>query len=81
MFDVKLYGEQDDMDLGPELKGTDVGIAFGAGLDYNLGFSYLWERRILLDVRYTLGLTNIFDRAGDPEVRNGVLTFTVGIAP
>lgn len=81
VLDVKLYAEQDEQDLGRELKATDFGVAFGAGLDYNLGFSYLWERRVMLEVRYTLGLTDIFDRAGDPEIRNGVLTFAVGIAP
>ena len=66
----ELDGDELDDDVDQDLKGADVGLAVGAGVDVNM-----W----VLDVRYTFGLVNINDdpEADDFPVRNR--TFTIGV--
>lgn len=42
----------DEIDIGDAMKGTDVGIVMGGALEY---------RRFALDIRYDLGLVNVYD--------------------
>ena len=53
------------------LKGTDIGLAFGAGLEVS---------EFTFDARYTLGLTKIDDGATASNVKNGAFMFLVGYA-
>lgn len=66
----KLYGDANGDDLDDDLKSTDFGFAFGAGIDI--------YQRINLDARYTLGIVDIFDVPGDPSAKNGVFNITLG---
>ena len=54
-------------------KSIDFGIVFGGGIDFNLG-----ERnKLVLDVRYTLGLMNAYDDvAEDEEIPDGEVEMT-----
>ncbi|MEP0548162.1 MAG: porin family protein [Rhodothermales bacterium] len=71
---IKLYGELDEEDLDETLKGSDLGMVVGGGLDFNLG-----ARKLVLDARYTFGLNDVFDVSGDPEAKNGALTLSIGV--
>jgi hypothetical protein len=51
-----------------ELKSFDTGLTFGGTLDI---------RRVLIDVRYTYGLTNIDDTPGDDDIEVKNRTFSV----
>lgn len=48
-------------------KSTDIGLQFGAGL--------LISEKVMLDFRYGLGLTNLYE---DVKVKNNVIQFTIG---
>jgi hypothetical protein len=54
-----------------DIKSTDYGFVFGAGFDFGLPIG-----TILVDGRYTLGLTPISE--SNSEVRNGVISLTLG---
>lgn len=65
---LKVYGESNNSDISEELKDTEFGLAFGAGLDVNIGSNpENLIRTVGLDIRYSLGLTNVFDDT--PQVR------------
>lgn len=69
----KLYADSNNNDINDELKDAEFGIAFGAGLDFNLGSDPTdFIRTIGLDLRYSLGLTDVFDTPPEPEARNSV---------
>jgi len=71
----KLYSDANDRDIDDQLKDVELGIAFGAGLDFNLGSNPVnFIRTVGLDLRYTLGLTDIFDTPEEPEARNSVFS-------
>lgn len=59
----------------PDVKSSDYGLVFAAGLDFLVGTG-----RIVLDGRYSLGLTFVDD--SDPvdplEMKNGTFSVTVG---
>lgn len=55
-----------------DVKGTDFGLAFGSGLEFNLGPGTLQAL-----VRYTTGLTNISDEP-DTEIKTGIFAVLVG---
>jgi hypothetical protein len=63
----------DEIPINDEVKSTDIGVAFGGGVSFGP-----W----IVDVRYTLGLTNIVDvdTAGfsEPEAKNRSLSVTFG---
>lgn len=68
-----LNGGEDTFD-----NALDFGIQFGAGVGFGLG-----SGQVVLDVRYGLGLTNLFkapDGVDNEQVKsqNGVLAVTVG---
>jgi len=74
----KIYGESNDSDIDDGLKDFEFGIVFGAGLDFNLGSAPTnLIRTVGLDLRYTLGLTDVFDSPEEPDARNGAFTAAV----
>jgi opacity protein-like surface antigen len=66
-IDVK-FGDGDDEDKYYVEKGTDIGFQLGAGV--------IVAEKVMIDVRYGLGLTDLYD---DESMKNNVLQFTVGI--
>lgn len=69
---VEYAGESEEEDI-EDLKGTDFGLVFGAGVDFVLGSS-----KVTVDARYTLGLTTIDASEGEADVKNGVFSLMVG---
>jgi hypothetical protein len=67
----KIDGEDLDDDFERDVKGSDIGLAFGGGVSFDM-----W----VIDLRYTHGLTNINDDvdADDFDVKNRVFTIAVG---
>jgi len=72
-------GESEETDIKDDMKSTDFGLVFGAGVDIGMPHS-----AITVDGRYTLGLTNTcepYEYDGEEiecEEKNGVISFTVG---
>ncbi len=69
--EVEVDGESEEEDVKDEFKSIDFGLGFGAGykLDNGLNFS----------ARYTLGLANIAEDAGDDfSIQNNVFQISVG---
>lgn len=69
---TEFQGEEEDAE---DVKSTDFGIVFGAGLDLVVG-----SGAFTIDARYTLGLTTFVDIPDPDDVKNGVWTFSVGYA-
>jgi hypothetical protein len=67
---TEFDGEEEDIE---DVKGTDFGIVFGAGLDLAAG-----PGSFIIDARYTLGLTTLDDSPDPGDVKNGVWSFSVG---
>lgn len=63
-----------DEDISEVVNSTDVGLMFGAGLDFNLGVTALNAQ-----ARYSIGLTNVYDFDLDDTYRNSVFSIVVGI--
>ena len=66
-------GENTTEDIKEHINGTDVGLAFGAGIILPMG--------LLFDLRYTLGLSTIAKEepgSATPDIKNGVFTIMVG---
>jgi len=61
-------------DISDEIVSTDFGLLFGAGLDFNLGLTALNAQ-----IRYGLGLMNVFEDDVDDNIKNGVFSIAVGI--
>lgn len=66
--DIKFGDEDENSDDFYIEKGTDIGLQLGAGV--------IIAEKVMIDVRYGLGLTDLYD---DSSVKNNVLQFTVGI--
>lgn len=63
----------DSQDVKDQYKSTDVGIAFGAGLDLPMGLNFT--------ARYVVGLGNVADNSDpsvDVTVKNAVFQLSVG---
>jgi len=58
-----------------DVKGTDLGLVIGAGLDLNLGF--LGQGKVTVDIRYTFGLTSISERS-EVDVKNKAISLMIG---
>lgn len=54
-----------------DLRSVDFGFAFGGGFDI--------YHTIMLDLRYTLGVVDIFDVPAEPSAKNGTFAVTLGI--
>jgi hypothetical protein len=75
---AKLKSDTDSVDYGDLVKSFESSLAFGGGLGFTAG-----TRTIELDVRYTMGLTSVFD-FGDPsdsdsDDKNQGISATIGI--
>ena len=75
---LKVSAKAGDFDYGDLVHRTEVSWVLGGGLEFAAG-----ERAILLDVRYTRGLTAVFD-FGDPsdsdsDDKNQGISVTIGI--
>ncbi len=68
---VEGFGESEEEDL-EDVKDTDFGLVFGAGLAFNLG-----SNSVGVDVRYNLGLTSIDDTGEGFDVKNNVISLMV----
>lgn len=79
-LDIKLYGEADDRNLEGQVEGLDYSVVAGVNLSYAIGGYHLRQRELTLDVRYILGFNNVFDMAGNPDVRNQAFAFTLGFS-
>jgi hypothetical protein len=66
--DIKFGDEDESSDDYYIEKGTDISFQIGAGV--------IVAEKVMIDVRYGLGLTDLYD---DGSVKNNVLQFTVGI--
>ncbi|HDS03734.1 MAG TPA: PorT family protein [Firmicutes bacterium] len=63
--------ESGSIDIKDQCKSTEISLNFGA--------QFLATENILLDARYNLGLTNIFDEEYDPdEIKSRTMSLTVG---
>ena len=65
-----------DFDIKDQTKSTDIGIVFGAGVDFAAGSS----SKVSVDARYTLGVTNISDDPDDPSdfsIKNAMASVNV----
>lgn len=68
---ISISAECDEIDVTTET--TDVGVAFGAGVDLNLG-----RVNLIGDLRYTLGLRDV-DPDEDAEAKNRAWSIMAGI--
>jgi hypothetical protein len=69
--------ETEEEDISDDVKNTEFGITVGASLDYDIGHS-----SIIIDVRYSFGLTGILDDPypDAPVSKNGVFSLMLGFA-
>jgi hypothetical protein len=58
-----------------DVKKMDFGLAFGANLDFDIGHS-----SIIIDIRYSLGLSKISEYEDDPDMKNSAFTLMLGYA-
>ena len=58
-FGLLLSAKQDDVDVKDGMKGMDLGLGFGAGVDLPMGLG--------ITARYVMGLSNISEEADDIE--------------
>ena len=69
--------ETEEEDVSEDVKNAEFGITVGASLDYDIGHSI-----IIIDVRYSFGLTRIQDDPdpGTPDAKNSVFSLMLGFA-
>lgn len=58
-----------------DIKSTELSAVVGGGLGFALG-----RGQIVADLRYTLGLSSIDDSAAQKDVKNRVLSFSLGFS-
>ncbi len=73
--EAEALGISIDDDIKDETKSIDFGLAFGAGVGFEIT-----QGTITLDARYTLGLTTIDDTADEFDVKNGVISIMGGFS-
>jgi hypothetical protein len=69
-FGVLLSAKEEDVDIKDELESSDLGIAFGAGLDLPMGLT--------ASARYVIGVKDIDVSTGGVEAKNNVFQLSVG---
>jgi hypothetical protein len=73
----EIAGESHEDDISDYVKGTDFGLVMGGGLDFGLGAAN--KGKITVDLRYTLGLTQIVNVEGLTfDVKNGAFSLMIG---
>jgi hypothetical protein len=69
-------GDGEDTDCPDDtVKGFDYGIIAGGGFSWAAG-----PGDVLVDIRYDLGLTAIYDVEDSPDVKTSALQFLIGYA-
>jgi hypothetical protein len=68
---AEYQGQSEEADID-ELKSSEFGLQLGGGVGFPVGNGELG-----FDVRYIMGLSNIFDVEGDPDVKNSVINFNL----
>jgi hypothetical protein len=68
---AEYQGQSEEEDID-ELKSSEFGLQFGGGVGFPVGSGELG-----FDIRYIMGLSNIFDVEGDPDVKNTVINFNL----
>jgi opacity protein-like surface antigen len=71
---AEAQGVSDQQDIGDSVESTDFGIAAGAGVS----FAASERTNIVIDGRYTLGLSKV-DKGGT-DLKNGGLVFLAGLS-
>lgn len=66
---AELSAEEPDEDFADQIKRTDLGLVTGVVVDV---------AHVVLDGRYTWGLTNIGKDSGDSKIKNRVASVTLG---
>lgn len=66
--EVEAGGQSASADL-ENINSTDFGLVFGGALGFDVS-----GHELGFDVRYTLGLTTVFDSSIDADVKNGVIS-------
>lgn len=76
----KLFGDANDRNIDDEIQDAEFGLTFGGGLDAEVASSPTdFIQTVGLDLRYTLGLTDVFDIAGEPSAKNRVFTIALAV--
>jgi hypothetical protein len=63
-----------DFDIKPFLKSTNLSLVFGGGLEFMMN-----KLMLVLDIRYDMGLADISEFAGDDTLKTRALMFMVGV--
>lgn len=75
-----VQSEADEVEIDDQLKDVTFGLAGGIGVDWSVASSPRdFVQTIGLDLRYTLGLTNVFDLPNEPEAKNMVFSAALAI--
>jgi outer membrane protein with beta-barrel domain len=70
-YKVEEHGGDDFEEKLDHIASTDVGIVFGLGFDIRI---------IVVEARYTLGVTSIDDSEHEYDIKNGVISLLVGFS-
>lgn len=73
---IDVMGISEEADIKDTVKGTDVGLSFGAGVRILASETV----NLLLDGRFTLGLSDFPEGTGAPSLKNDALAFTAGLS-
>jgi len=65
-------GQATEEDFKDLIKSTDLGLVFGGGISLPLG-----KNQLGIDVRYSLGLSNIGKDTGSATIKNNIITFNL----
>jgi len=68
-------GQSDEEDISEYVENTDFGTVFGAGIGFGLPAG-----KIVLDARYSLGLTSIDASDDAADIKNNAFSFMLGYA-
>lgn len=68
-----LMAEPVTEDIGDQIKSTDIGVVIGADVKFDLP-----KTRIVLDARWTRGLSSIDDSAENLDIKSSAILVTVG---
>lgn len=69
-----LMAEPVTEDIGDQIKSTDIGIVLGADVKFDLP-----KTRVVIDARWTRGLSSIDDSDENLDIKNSAITVTVGL--
>ena len=74
--DIDVPGAGGSVDCGDDVKSTDFGAIFGAGVNFPLGESL----RAVVNGGLDLGLTSIDDSGDDEDVKNSAFFVNLGVS-